>query len=73
MAFLSAARPSQLMNTAFMSGVIPVTTSMTSRSCWLARKAASGRVPTPSRKTDVDFYNTVLTGLGIDKRIGEKK
>ncbi len=24
-------------------------------------------------KTDVDFYNTVLTGLGIDKRIGEKK
>ncbi len=24
-------------------------------------------------KTDVDFYNTVLTGLGIQKRIGEQK
>ncbi|MEN9578433.1 MAG: hypothetical protein RJA70_1442 [Pseudomonadota bacterium] len=24
-------------------------------------------------KTDVDFYNTLLTGLGIDKRIGEQK
>jgi hypothetical protein len=38
-----------------------------------AKKRFKQGVHTFDGKTDVDFYNTVLTGLGIDTRIGEQK